>query len=77
MPSGCRRGHALAAAHALERAEDGLPAGAVPLEELAALATDLEDAEEEVLGRDVLVAEPASLRLRQLEDALRARVERQ
>ena len=70
-----RRGDALAAADALERAEDRLAAGAVALEQLAALAADLEDAEQEVLGRDVLVAETAGLALRQLEDALRPRVE--
>ena len=52
---------ALAAAHALERLEDGLLAGGVPLEESLGLAAGLGDAEEEVLGRDVLVAEtPAS-----------------
>ena len=72
-----RRGDTLAAAHALERAEDGLAPGAVALEQAATVTTDLEHAEQEVLGRDVLVAEPAGLLLADLEDALRARVERQ
>ena len=55
----------------------GLAAGAVALEQLLALAADLGDAEEQVLGRDVLVAEAPGLVLGALDDALRARVERQ
>ena len=77
MPSGFWRGHPLAAADALQRAEDGLAAGAVPLEQRLALAAGLDDAEEQMLGRDVLVAQPAGLRLGELHDALRARIERQ
>ena len=49
----------------------------VPLEQGLALAADLGDAEQQVLGRDVLVAEPARLGLGALDDALGARVERQ
>ena len=63
------RGDALAAADALERLEDGLPAGAVALEQGLGLAADLGDAEQQVLGRDVLVAEPAGLGLGPLDDA--------
>src|SRR6185436_7905698 len=71
------RRDALAAADALQRPEDGLPVGPVLLEQLAAFAADLEDAEEQVLRRHVLVAEAARLALAELQDALRARVERQ
>ena len=60
---GVLRGHALAAAHALERLEDGLAAGRVALEQGLALAADLGDGEQQVLGRDVLVAEPPGLGL--------------
>ena len=72
---GVRRRHPLAAAHALERAEDRLATGTVTLEQRLALAADLGRAEEKVLGRDVLVAEPASLLLGPFDDALRAWVE--
>ena len=61
---GVRRGDPLAAAHALERAEDRLAAGAVALEQLLALAAGLGDAEQQVLGRDVLVAQAPGLLLR-------------
>ncbi|GAC1663328.1 MAG: hypothetical protein NVS9B8_02120 [Candidatus Limnocylindrales bacterium] len=71
------RGDALATADALEGAEDSLATGAVAIEQLAPLAADLEDAEQEMLGRDVLVAKAAGLLLTELEDALRPRVERQ
>ena len=64
-----RRGHALAAADALERLQDGLLAGGVALEQRLGLATDLGDAEQQVLGRDVVVAEPAGLGLGLLDDA--------
>ena len=64
-----RRGDALAAADALERLQDGLAAGGVALEERLCLATDLGDAEQQVLGRDVLVAEAACLGLGALDDA--------
>ena len=46
-----------------------LAAGAVALEQRLALAADLGDAEEQVLGRDVLVAEPPGLLLGPLDDA--------
>ncbi len=49
----------------------------MPLEQLAALAAYLDDRQEEMLGRDVLVAQPAGLLLGQLEGALGARVEAQ
>ena len=75
MSSGFGRGDPLAAADALERAEDRLAPGAVPLEERLALAADLGDAEQEVLGRDVLVAEAARLLLGALDDPPGARVE--
>jgi hypothetical protein len=49
----------------------------VSLEQLLALAADLGDAEQQVLGRGVLVAEPARLFLGAVDDPLRARVEGQ
>ena len=77
VPSGCRRGHALAAANALQRLEDRLPSGGVPLEQLLGLAAGLGDTEQQVLGRGVLVAEPPCLGLGTLDDALGAGIERQ
>ena len=71
------RGDPLAAADALERLQDRLVAGAVALEEVCASPPASADAEEQVLGRDVLVAEAAGLFLRPLDDALGARVEGQ
>ena len=70
-------GDALAAADALERLQQGLATGRVPLEEGLALATDLGDGQQEVLGRDVLVAEAARLVLGALDDAPGARIHRQ
>jgi hypothetical protein len=49
----------------------------VALEQLLALAADLRDAEEDMLRRRVLVAEPARLLLRALDDPLRTRVQGQ
>ena len=72
---GVLRRDALAAADALERLQDGLLAGAVLLEQGLGLATGLGDAEQQVLGRDVLVAEAAGLRLGPLDGRLRPRVE--
>ena len=73
---GVLRRDALAAADALERLEDGLLAGAVALEDGLGLAAGLGDAEEQVLGRDVLVAEAPGLGLGALDDGLsRARVQ--
>ena len=77
MLSGFWRGDALAAADALERLEDGLAAGGVALEEGLALAADLGDGQQQVLGRDVLVAEAAGLVLGTLDDAPGARIHRQ
>ena len=71
------RRDALAAAHALERAEDGLLAGPVSLEQGLCLATDLGRADEQVFGRDVVVAEAAGLVLGPLDDVLRARIQAQ
>ena len=68
--SGFWRRDALAAADALQRLEDGLLAGGVALEQRLGLAAGLGDAEEQVLGRDVLVAEAAGLGLGALDDAL-------
>ena len=70
-------GDALAAADVLERAEDRLAAGAVALEERWRVAAGLGRAEQQVLGGDVLVAEPVGLVLGALDDRLRARVEAQ
>ena len=77
MLSGFGGRDALAAADALERLEERLATGGVPLEEGLRLATDLGDAEQQVLGRDVLVAEARGLGLGTLDDALGARVEGQ
>jgi len=69
--------HALAAAHALERAEDRLAACAVLLEQPLRVATHLGHADQEVLGAGVLVAHPPRLVLGAVDDALRARVQAQ
>ena len=69
-------GHPLTAAHALERLEDGLAAGGMPLEQLLALTTDLGGGQQQVLGRDVLVAEALGLGLGALEDVPGPRVHR-
>ena len=74
---GVGRGHALPATHGLQGAEDCLPGRAVPLEQLLALAADLGDAEQQVLGGRVLVAEPAGFLLGALDQALGPRVQRQ
>ena len=68
-------GHALAAADALQCLQEGLLAGAVPLEDGLALAARLGDAEQQVLGRDVVVGEAAGFRLRPLDDRLGARIQ--
>ena len=72
---GVGRGDPLAAADALERLEDRLAAGAVALEERLRLAARLGHAEEQVLGRDVLVGQPARLFLGPLDHPLGPRVE--
>ena len=66
---GVLRGDALAAADALEGLEDRLLAGRVALQQGLRLAAGLGDAEEQVLGRDVVVAEAARLGLGMLDDA--------
>ena len=71
------RGHSLAAADALERLQDRLASGGVALEQGLALATDLGDPQEQMLGRDVLVAQASGLGLGRLDDALGARIEAQ
>jgi hypothetical protein len=63
---GIGRGDPLAAADALEGTEDRLPAGLVGLEEGLALPADLGNPEEEVLCRDVFVAETPGLLLGEL-----------
>ena len=74
---GVLRGHSLTAADALEGLQDGFLAGTVCLEQGLAVAADLRDAEQQVLGGDVLVAESSGLGLGMLDDGLRARVERE
>ena len=74
---GVLRGDPLAAPHALERLKDGLAAGRVALQELLPLAADLGDAEEQMLGGDVVVAEPLRFRLGGLDHAAGARIQRQ
>ena len=54
-----------------------LPAGGVPLEQRLGLAAGLGHAEQQVLGRDVLVTEPPCLGLGTLDDALGAGIERE
>ena len=73
---GVLRGDALAAADALERLEQGLATGRMALEQLLGLAADLGDREQEMLGRDVFVAETLGLGLGQLDHAPGARVHR-
>ena len=72
---GVRRRDALAATNALQRAEDGLLAGTVALQQGLGVAAHLGRADEQVLGRDVVVAEASGLVLGALDDALRARVQ--
>src|SRR4029079_18365068 len=72
---GVGAGHPLAAANGLERAQHRLAAGTVALEQLLALAPGLGRAQQQVLGRRVLVAEAPGLLLRPLDDPLGARVE--
>ncbi len=72
---GVGRGDPLSAADALERLEDRFAARAVALEERLCLATRLGHAEEQVLGRDVLVGQPAGLFLGAFDHPLGARVE--
>jgi hypothetical protein len=74
---GVGRGDPLTATHAGERLEQRLATGRVAFEQGLTLAADLGDAEQEVLGRDVFVAETLRLGLGQLDGAPRARVERQ
>ena len=71
------RGDPLAAADALERLQDGFPAGAVALEERLALAADVGDAEEQVLRADVLIAEALGFRLGTLDGLARPRIDAQ
>ena len=71
------RRDSLAAAHALERLQQRLATGGMPLEEGLGLTTDLGDAEQEVLGGDVFVAEACGFGLGTFDDALGARVEGQ
>ncbi len=66
---------ALAAADALQRLEDGFLAGGMALQQRLGLAAGLGDTEEQVLGRDVLVAEATGLRLGALDDGLGTGVE--
>ena len=73
---GVGRGDPLAAADALEGLEDRLAAGTVALEQGLGLAARLGHAEQEVLGRDVLVGQPAGFFLGPLDHPLGARVER-
>ena len=70
-------GDALAAADALERLEDRVVPDRMGLEQGLRLATGLGHAEQQVLGRDVLVTEAARFGLRPVDDALGARIERQ
>ncbi len=72
---GVGRGDPLAAPDALEGTEDRFPAGAVTFEERLGLATRLGHAEQEVLGRDVLVGHPAGLFLGPLDHPPGPRVE--
>ena len=55
------RGDPLAAADPGQRAEEGLAPGPVPLQEGLALAADVDDPEQQVLGGDELVAEAPGL----------------
>ena len=71
------RGDPLAAPDAGERLEQCLASGGVALEQRLALATELGDREQEVLGRDVVVAEASGLGFGQLDGAAGARIERQ
>ena len=73
---GVRRRDALTAADALERLEQRLATGRMALEQLLGLAAGLGDREQEMLGRDVFVAETLGLGLGQLDHAPGARVHR-
>ena len=71
------RGDPLAATDAGQRLEECLAPGGMAVEQRLALATELGDGEQEVLRRDVVVAETAGLGLGQFDGAAGARIERQ
>ena len=71
------RGDALAAAHGLQGAQQGLVAGAGAFQESLRLATGLRGRQQQVLGGDVLVAEPSCLVLGALDERASARVQRE
>ena len=71
------RGDALAAPDARERAQHGLPARRVALQERLALPAGVDHAQEQVLRGDELVGQPARLVGCPLQHAARARVEGQ
>ena len=77
MPSGFGRGDPLAAADALERLEDRLAPAAWRSSSAWPSPPTSAIAEQQVLGRDVVVAEAPGLGLGALDDAPRARIERQ
>ena len=60
---------AVAAAHRLQRLEDGVVGDAEPAEQIADAAGDLGHREEDVLGGEVVVAQVRALRVGALEDA--------
>ena len=70
---GVLAGHAVAAAHLLERAEHGLVAHADAAEEVADPTSDLAHGEEQVLGGEVVVAQGGPLGVSGFEGGVRAR----
>ena len=72
-----RRGDALAAPDASERAQHGLPARPVALQERLALTAGVDHAQQQMLRGHELVGQPARLLGRPLQHATRARVEGQ
>ena len=67
---GVRVGHPLATTDVLERTEERLAVRVMPAQQLLRLAAGLGRREQQMLGARVVVAQPAGLLLRPLDDAL-------
>ena len=76
VPSGFCARDALAAAHLLQRRQDLLTAGCGTLEDALRVAARFSRREEQVLGRDVLIAQALGLVLGAFQELARARIDR-
>ncbi len=68
-------GHALAAAHLLQRGQDLLVAGTGRFQDALRVASGLRRSEEQMLGRDVFILEPLGLVLGVFEQLPGARID--